>query len=253
MVMSVVTNEIGTTLGSNVLVTTDRSPVETRWGGWYVTGSGNNVPHAGNVYLSEGNSARQLDASAQLAAITDELDYPDSGSDAVALLLLAHQSEIHNLIGEATFAVRAILDGVEPAGRDLNDREMERIGEVVEPLVRGMLFVDAAPPGGAGNANSQYAREFVQMGPEDSRGRSLRELDLDERLLRHSMSHLIYTDGFDGMPERARDYAYGRFLDIFEGREESAAFAHLTASDRRTLMEILTETKPSFRDFVAAR
>lgn len=253
MMMSVVTNEIGTTLGSNVLVTTDRSRVESRWGGWYVTGVPSDTAHVGNKFLSEGNKTQQIVAETRLAELAGDLSFLRPTSDAVALMLLAHQSEIHNLIGEAAFAVRAILDAVGSENRELDEREQERIGESVEPLVRALLFVDAAAPNGAGSPDSPFAREFVQRGPRDSKGRSLRELDLGERLLRYSLSYLVYSEGFDGLPSRARDYVYQRFLDIFEGREQSAAFAHLSRDDGRTLVEILTETKPSFAEWVASR
>jgi hypothetical protein len=41
-----------------------------------------------------------------------------------------------------------------------------------------------------------------------------------------------------------KDHVYGRFREVLSGRDTSAEFAHLTASDRETILEILEATKP---------
>jgi hypothetical protein len=77
-------------------------------------------------------------------------------------------------------------------------------------------------------------------------------LDLKTRLLRYPLSYLIYSKSFDALPQAARDYAYRRFWEILSGKDTSALFAHLSAEDRKAVLEILQETKPEFAAFVKA-
>jgi hypothetical protein len=80
----------------------------------------------------------------------------------------------------------------------------------------------------------------------DSHGRSLKDLDLQHRLLKYPMSYLIYSKSFDAMPVPVRDYVYRRFRQILTGGDKSPAFAHLTETDRADILGILQETKPAF-------
>src|SRR6185503_18126676 len=92
-------------------------------------------------------------------------------SDVVALLLLAHQAEVHNRIGEVSLKARS-LEG--PAG----------LAEAVEPLVKTLLFSGSPSFSEPIRGSSNFASEFGRKGPRDRRGRSLRDLDLRNRLLR---------------------------------------------------------------------
>ena len=93
---------------------------------------------------------------------------------------------------------------------------------------------------------TSFAADFVKQGPRDKQGRSLRELDLNHRLLRYPLSYLVYSKAFDGMPDVLKDYIYRRFRQILSGEEISADFAHISEADRKAIFEILKETKPGF-------
>ena len=67
------------------------------------------------------------------------------------------------------------------------------------------------------------------------------------------LSYLIYSKSFDGMPDLAREHAYSRLLEILSGRDNSPEFDHLSAGDRRTVLDILEDTKPDFRAWIADR
>ena len=113
-VMSILPNRAGSAVGPYVLMTTDRSPLRERWGGWYVTGTRGDQFHRGNMLVG---GAVQEDGAQQargrhvsdLSGRFDVSPYRNSESDVVALALLAHQSDLHNLIGEAGYAVRNAL------------------------------------------------------------------------------------------------------------------------------------------------
>ena len=91
--------------------------------------------------------------------------------------------------------------------------------------------------------------EFSTLGPRDSKGRSLHQLDLKQRLLQYPLSYLIYSKSFDALPQAAHDYVYRRLWEVLSGKDQSKPFAHLTTEDRKAILEILQETKPDFAAF----
>jgi hypothetical protein len=117
---------------------------------------------------------------------------------------------------------------------------------VAERLVRALFFVKEARPSAPLAGTSTFASDFVAKGPRDSKGRSLREFDLDARLFRYPLSYLIYSDSFNALPDSVKDYVHTRILDVLSGADTSGDFAHLSAADRAAILAILTETKPDF-------
>ena len=105
-----------------------------------------------------------------------------------------------------------------------------------------MLFVDEAPLDGI-KGTSGYAERFAARGPRDSKGRSLRDLDLQRRLFRYPCSYMIYSEAFDALPDVARNAVYARLLQVLTGKDTSAKYKHLSATDRQAILEILRETK----------
>ena len=210
--------------GSRSFITDQESPWSERWGGWYVTGD-----LAGGTHMGNGIPTT-FDASTYLA----------SGSDVVAHLVLAHQTQMHNLITLTNYKTRLALYA------QGSSTQYER---PAEQLLRYLLFTGEAPlPNGAQQtvgASSTFAREFAARGPRDSKGRSLRDFDLHARIFRYPCSYLIYSDSFDALPEPAREYVYRRLLEVLSGQDSSPDFARLTASDRLAILEILLDTKPN--------
>jgi hypothetical protein len=113
-----------------------------------------------------------------------------------------------------------------------------------EQLIRYLLFASEAKLDGPVDGGSGYAAQFSARGPRDSRGRSLRDFDLNTRIFRYPCSYLIYSEAFDAIPEPAKTYVYHRLFEVLTGRDQSPDFASLSAGDRRAIFEILTATKP---------
>jgi len=109
-----------------------------------------------------------------------------------------------------------------------------------------MLFVDEAPLPGRVEGSSNFAETFQAAGPSDARGRSLRDLQLDTRLMRYPLSYMIYSGAFDGLPPDARQLAYQRLREVLGGTDTREHYAHLTPELRRDIVEILESTKPAF-------
>jgi hypothetical protein len=161
--------------------------------------------------------------------------------------------EGHNLLTRANFQTRLALAYESDLNRELNEAPnhrwestTSRIKSVCEPLVEYLLMKEEAPLEGPIRGTSGFADEFAARGPFDSRGRSLRELDLQRRLFRYPCSYLIYSASFDVLPAEAKHYVYRRLHEVLDARDADDGFKHLSADDRRAIREILSETKPEF-------
>jgi hypothetical protein len=239
--------------------TSDATPLANRWGGWYVTGNTGDTAHLGNILPTTAaggvlppSAARPHDR-ATLDGFFDTKIYPADTSDVVALLVLQHQVDVHNLIIHANYKSRSLLEryrsgsSTAALGWDQLPSPVQRhFAELLEPLVRGMLMVGAAPLPRSIQGSSGFAQSFQARGPRDPQGRSLRDFDLHTRLFKYPLSFLVYSEGFDFLPLAAKQYVYRRFDEILTGRDASATFANLSASDRRAILEILSATKPDF-------
>jgi len=65
-------------------------------------------------------------------------------------------------------------------------------------------------------------------------------------VFKYPLSYLIYSDGFKGLPDYAKAYVYRRLDEILRGQDQSPAFAKLSATDRQSILEILTATDVAF-------
>jgi hypothetical protein len=245
----------------------DRTPFGERWGGWYVTGDTGSRTHLGNLPLVEdrgGTKLRDLRATrhnlAQLDAYFDVSKYLTDQSDVVALTVLEHQTSLHNLVTRVGYKVRTVLSrgmgsggaGSIRAWEDLTGSDQTQLRQMMEPLVRALFMQDAAPFEDRMVSSSGFAARFSKLGPHDSRGRSLRELDLHTRLFRYPLSFEIYSDHFDALPQYALDYIYSRIVEILQGRDTTGISASLSAQDRQAITEILMDTKPALAERLRA-
>ena len=114
----------------------------------------------------------------------------------------------------------------------------DAVGELVDYL----LFVDEEPLPAAIKGASGFAERFSGLGPADRRGRSLRQLDLNRRLMRYPCSYMVYSDAFAALPAGARQAVYARMWDILSGGDTSPKYARLAEAGRRAVMDILRET-----------
>jgi hypothetical protein len=124
-----------------------------------------------------------------------------------------------------------------------------RIRSVGEAVVKYMLFAEEAPLTDRVGGTSTFASDFVERGPRDSQGRSLRDLDLNTRLFRYPCSYLIYSRAFDSLPGAVKAHIYQRLWDILDGRKVGKDDPVLLAGDRKAILEILRATKSDLPDY----
>jgi len=208
---------------SDSAATDQRTPLTQRWGGWYVSGRSNRFRHLGNR-IGQG----------WLESLYDQFytsGYLTEYSDIVALMVLEHQTQMSNLISRLDSETR-FSEGLAAPARD-----------TVNSLVDYLLFIDEAPLPSRIIGTSGYAEKFADLGPRDRKGRSLRQFDLNHRLLKYPCSYMIYSDAFNALPSVAKDAIYARIWQILSGGEKQPRYARLSAADRHAILEILRDTK----------
>lgn len=240
------------------LPTDHTTPFVDRFGGWYVTGQHGSMRHRGNGLLTE-DEANPIDREAganlnELPKRVRAAAYLEPTSDLVALLLLEHQTQMHNFVTRAAFSARQALHYQQEMNRIFERRSdyqsestTRRIESVSADLVKYLLFTDEFKLTSAVKGSSRFAEQFVAAGVRDRQGRSLRDLDLKTRLLRYPCSYLIYSDSFQSLPQPVLDRVKLRMLSILQGEDRSKEFSHLSDKDRRNILEILRETHPLFQ------
>lgn len=251
--------------GAGSFATTPQSPFHERWGGWYVTGRHGLIRHMGNSWAQGADGAPTLDTEkgANVADLRGRLNvtpYLSRGSDIVALLVLAHQIQVHNALTRTAFLTRDALrdertmNSLDRLPAD-NPRSAtaRRVQYATEPLVQALLFSGETPLVNPVSGSPDFARLFARNAKREAQGRSLRDLDLNRRLLRYPCSYLIYSEAFNGLPTPAKTYVYTRLHEILSGHDKTPAFAHLSNDDKKAIGEILTATKPDYAAFVAAQ
>jgi hypothetical protein len=218
-----------------------RSSIAERWGGWYVTGA-RVPPSMGNIELLQ---PRMPAAGPTPAAAPTSIDgrfeargYPTMFSDVVALMVLEHQVHAQNLITRAGWEHRI---------------GSPHVGLAVEELVDYLLFVDEAALPHAIKGSSGFVEKFAALGPRDGKGRSLREFDLTTRLMRYPLSYMIYSPGFDGLPEEVKRAVRRRLDEVLSGKDARKKYAHLSAATLTVIREILAETMPGLKPGPAGR
>ena len=231
------------------------SPFEERFGGWYVTGDTGDQYHLGNKIFTKRQSYKDVEWSRgmnlkTLDRLIDTSPYLQNSSDVVALMVLTHQSEMHNRITRANFLTRQALHYEEALNKGLGEppghrwpSTTARIKSACEPLLEYMLFSEELPLKSEVKGTSTFARTFADRGPRDRKGRSLRELDLKTRLFKYPCSYLIESDSFKQLPKEASDYIQKRLVEILNDKDKSEKFKHLSESDRKNILEILSDTK----------
>ncbi|MCB1021854.1 MAG: hypothetical protein H6509_00475 [Bryobacterales bacterium] len=245
LVRSVHPDRSGAPLRAPTFITDHRSPIEDRWGGWYVSGESGARRHLGNVIYEVGRQPSSLldgkpGMASSLEPYVSDVNYLRSTSDVVSLMALEHQTRMTNLIVRLGYETRIAMQE-QPGG--LSGEARETIQNTVEELLRYMLFVDEAPLEEPIRGSQDFARDFEAAGKRDSQGRSLHQLDLDHRLLRYPCSYMIESEAFEALPAPAKDLLYERLWAILSGKDRSEPYAKFADADRQAIAEILADTK----------
>lgn len=250
-------------LGSGTFTTDHTSEFQDRWGGWYVTGQHGTMRHMGNTICK--GEARDFDRETG----ANDLDLKDNfrtdsyltpHSDIVALMVLEHQTQMHNAIAFANYETRMALhqsyqmNALLDRPKDhISDSAQRRIASAADRVLEYLLFCDEFALSDEVRGSTSFAEDFSARGIRDSKGRSLRDFDLQTRMFRYPCSYLIHSPAFAGLPDSVRSQVLGRLKDILTGDDPSEKYQHLTTEMRGEILEILSDTMPEFQELLLAQ
>jgi hypothetical protein len=226
-------------LNSGTSLVNHRTPFEERWGGWYVSGTHGKQTHRGTLvgkaaFLRQEREPNFAANVRNLQPFFDTAPYPLPSSDIVALLVLEHQTHMHNFITRLNYESTIALQQY---------GHLRYLKNATESFVKYLLFAEEAPLKSPVRGVSTFAKDFAEDGPRDPRGRSLRQLDLNTRLLKYPCSYLIYSEAFAALPKEMKEKIYARLFEILSGQDTTADYERLSPDTRRAILEILADTK----------
>lgn len=220
------------------------SPLEKRWGGWFVSGTHGETTHLGNMQLPDSKRPKQPVINTHgvnvtdLSSLTDVTKHLTPHSDIVALLVFEHQIDAHNWMVRVNYAYQLAQHQPESKASPV-DWQAE-----ADALVKHLLFVDEHPLKQPVQGTSDFAREFAGRGPFDSQGRSLRELDLTTRIFKYPCSYTLHCQLFQALPEEARQYVLGQMQAALQAPADSPwseSLSRYTEAERAAALAMLAE------------
>jgi hypothetical protein len=217
---SVFPNSLGVPAREGAIITDHTTPVEDRWGGWFVSAVGNAQQGRANAVAPDPAEPMTLEP---LTGTFKPGDYLSPLCDMVALMTFEHQTQIANLLTRLGWEGRMGMNNTEQMDRDINT------------AIRYLTFAGEASLHHTVADFSTFAKTFGKRGPRDKLGRSLREFDLQTRLFRYPLSYMIYSRQFEALPAALRQRIY------------RGIFVLIADKERQVVFQILSDTKPDFR------
>lgn len=229
-------------------ISTHKSPLSERWGGWYVTGLHGDMEHMGNAFLRGSEFDRTNSSNLKnLRDYIQTIAFLASGSDIVSLMVLEHQTAMHNSFNVANFKVRIAKHDFETASKQSKEDSAELqviVSNAADVVVKDLLFVDEAKLDSEIKGSVLFQKQFIRRGPFDNDERSLRQFDLKTRLFRYPCSYMVYSRAFKTLEPDLRNAIYDRLKSILLSPNVEVGYQHLTDDDRTAIAEILMQTRP---------
>ena len=238
-----------------------RTPLTSRWGGWYVTGKHGNSLHRGNALAHEENDQLVVDLRhganlTDLSSLFPTKSYPRSDSDIVALLVLEHQTAMQNTLTRASLDCRRMLAYQKNLQTELKEPVTEWLAyesvkhvfaAAAQQVVDDLLFKDEAllPPKVEGSAAFQEG--FCREAPRADDGSSLKDLQLAQHLFKNRCSYLIYSECFRTLPAELKRRIHSRLLRALDPTMSDPRYDYIPAEERVRISKILRQTHPDFR------
>lgn len=221
------------------------TPLADRWGGWYVSGQHGAQTHRGNLIGAEAFARQEKEPNFlgnlnSLEQFFDTKLHLRPTSDIVALMVLEHQTHMHNYITRLNYETQMMMQTY---------GHIRYLKNQVNAFLRYLLFTEEVALTEPVSGDPAFVKDFTSQGPRDNQGRSLRDLDLKTRMFKYPCSFLIYSTAFDSMPEVMRSHLLERLWKILTGEDKDPQFAKIAPEDRQAILEILQETKPNLPDY----
>jgi hypothetical protein len=228
-----------------------RTPLASRWGGWFVTGGAGGAAHRGNEAPTLDPGRRRDLRSVE--GLFEPDGYRAATSDIGSLLVFSHQTQMANQLTRIGWEARATdprLHAPFESSPEAEQRIAQMMGGIALEVVDYMLFIDEAPLAGPVQGASGFVQRFSASGPRDKKGRSLYDLDLTRRLVKYPCSYMIYSPAFDSLSATAKSAVYRRMWEVLSGAERDPRYRRaLSREDRQAIVEILRDTKTDLPEY----
>lgn len=232
--------------------TTPASPITQRWGGWFVTGQSDPSGHMGNKWVKEGrniNTTQNINVK-DLAAYTDTTKYLTNTSDILALMLLEHQTKIHNTLSAAkiTFNRRTYLANVTNPDFKFTDPTTQKvIQRHTLDILKDLLFADEFHlPGDGINGSEAFVKDFMAKAKTYD-DHSLRDLRLQKRIFKYRCSYMIHSHAFKTLPEPIKTNTLKTLYKLLTTDLEIEGLPTLSTREKTRIHAILTHTHQDYK------
>jgi hypothetical protein len=209
----------------------------------------------GNAFAVDRSDPQKIDFDG--GANLTELPTRVQSSDLVALLVLEHQTRVHNLITRANYETRqavaldkAMNQAIQRPAEYRSESTQRRIASAANALAEALLMMDEPKLDDTVSGTSDFQEIFQSMGPLSRAGRSLRQLDLKVRLFRYPLSFLIYTPEFQQLPEEVMHLVKERLrAELSDGGIDGVRRGLVPRDLRSEIRQIVAETLPGWLEF----
>lgn len=239
-------------------LSTHVSPLEKRWGGWYVTGRHGNQQHLGNFHLPSAKKPSSIENVAgqnviNLASKIDPSEYLTPHSDIVALMVLENQTDGYNVMTQSRFETLYALHLLAQSGKPetpeyqqaLRDA-VHKIDSAAESVVSFLLFHKETPLISEIVGTSGFTNDFVKQGEQIVSKPTLREFDLKTRMFKYPCNYLIASKFFRELPKELRTAIYHRLIVALAPDSNYFAVQRLDYEERKLLLSILAGLVPDW-------
>jgi len=236
------------------------TPIEKRWGGWYVTAIRAGPRHRGNLIVTDGREpgVRELSVGANLKSLSKLVDtgpYLAPTSDVTALLVFEHQLSVQNALTRAnqeclrmiTYQTNLQRELKEPVTSEPNYESVQHVFSSAAQLVLdALLYKDEAPlPEGGVEGVGDFAKVFASHNSAAANRPSLKELDLHQRLFKYRCSYLIQSSTFAALQPTLRRRVLQRLYRVLTDLSPDPRYAYLEPDERDKIRQIIVATVPN--------
>lgn len=232
------------------------TPINDRWGGWYVTGQHSKIKHRGNRLVEEDDPRFELPIPEStglenLDSFFNTQPYPRPTSDIVALMIFEHQTHVQNVLTKSNHSALRAMHRQQSLQRELGETvnaapegsALRIIDNCATNILDALLFKDEASlPDGGLDGDPEFQSAFSKNAPHTREGRSLKDLQLNTRLFKFRCSYMIHSISFQNLTTPLKNSVLAQLDQILQAPNAPASYPYLGDAERRHIRQILVET-----------
>jgi hypothetical protein len=129
----------------------------------------------------------------------------------------------------------------------VSDSTIRRIDKAAEALSDYMLFKNEFPLTSSIQGDGNFERQFLKFNDRGADAHSLREFDLQTRLLHYPVSYLIESSSFDALPDQVRRLTMKKMAERLHQLTE---LANLGPGEQKRLQQDFPQYSPQLAEEV---